>query len=144
MIDRQMVPTKLDPSAADLGIRDTRPQARMRSTPVVVSDPLLEKRSDRCVSHQWKQSEPQGSVQKRPTGVSSKPANGSGPEQLDLVPGHRLSIKLNRNFFLRSSKKSCSGARGRIFSRSPMVLVMAFPTPGVQSATWSSSSAAHI
>src|SRR5215469_17571551 len=87
---------------------------------------------------------PRGSVQKRPSGVSSKPANGSGPEQLDVVPGHRLSIKLNRNFFLRSSKKSCSGARGRIFSRSPMVLVTAFPTPGVQSATWFSSSAAHI
>src|SRR6516165_9772967 len=48
---------------------------------------------------------PRGSVQKRPSGVSSKPDNGSGPELLDVVPGHRLSIKLNRNFFLRSSKK---------------------------------------
>jgi len=33
---------------------------------------------------------PRGSVQKRPTGVRSKPANGSGPELLEVVPDHGL------------------------------------------------------
>jgi len=61
-----------------------------------------------------------------------------------LYPVIDSQSSLIGTFFFEAQKKSRSEARGRIFSRSPMVLVMAFPTPGVQYATWSSSSAAHI
>jgi len=86
------------------------------------------------------------------SGVSSKAANWGQfktgqrkwPGTVRSLLGHWPSIKLNRNFFLRSSKKSCLEAGGRIFLGSPMVLVMAFPTRRVPPATWSSSSAGHI
>ena len=61
-----------------------------------------------------------------------------------LYPVIGSQSSLIRNFFFEAQKNRVQEPRGRIFSRSPMVLVMAFPTPGVQSATWSSSSAAHI
>jgi hypothetical protein len=48
-------------------------------------------------------------------------------------------------FLVESRKEIVLERRRRIFSRSPVVLVMAFPRPGVrvQSAVWSSSSAAR-
>jgi hypothetical protein len=48
---------------------------------------------------------PRGSVQKRPTGVSSKPANGSGPERLEVVPDHELAMQGKIGLFPQSSKK---------------------------------------
>src|ERR1700745_2552763 len=48
---------------------------------------------------------PRGSVQKRPTGVRSKPANGSGPELLEVVPDRELSKQGKSSFFPQSSKK---------------------------------------
>jgi len=59
---------------------------------------------------------------------------------LDGLPERRLSaggldFRLKSHFFLEARKKSRSEARGRIFSRSPMVLVMAFPARRVPSAT---------
>ena len=51
----------------------------------------------------WK--EPRGSVQKRPTGVSSKPANGSGPERLEVVPDRELSTQGKTSLFPQSSRK---------------------------------------
>ena len=48
---------------------------------------------------------PRGSVQKRPTGVSSKPANGSGPERLEVVPDHELAMQGKTGLFPQSSKK---------------------------------------
>ena len=65
---------------------------------------------------------PRGSVQKRPTGVISKPANGSGAELLEVVPDRELSKQGKSVFFLKASKKTHSEVRSRVFSRSPMVL----------------------
>jgi hypothetical protein len=48
---------------------------------------------------------PRGSVQKRPTGVSSKPANGSGPERLEVVPDPELAMQGKTGLFPQSSKK---------------------------------------
>ena len=48
---------------------------------------------------------PRGSVQKRPTGVSSKPANGSGPERLEVVPDRELAMQGKTGLFPQSSKK---------------------------------------
>lgn len=48
---------------------------------------------------------PRGSVQKRPTGVISKPANGSGPKRLEVVPDRVLSKQGKSGLFPRSSKK---------------------------------------
>ena len=49
---------------------------------------------------------PRGSVQKRPTGVISKPANGSGPELLEVVPDRELSKQGKSVFFLKAPKKN--------------------------------------
>ena len=49
---------------------------------------------------------PRGSVQKRPTGVSSKPANGSGPELLEVVPDRKLSKQGKSGLFPQSSPKN--------------------------------------
>jgi hypothetical protein len=51
-------------------------------------------------------SRPRGSVQMRPTGVSSKPANGSGPELLGVVPDRELAQQGKSGLFSQSSKKS--------------------------------------
>jgi hypothetical protein len=48
---------------------------------------------------------PRGSVQKRPTGVISKPANGSGPELLEVVRDRELSKQGKSGLFPQSSKK---------------------------------------
>src|SRR3974390_336677 len=48
---------------------------------------------------------PRGSVQKRPSGVSSKPANGSGPELLEVVPDRELLEQGKSGLFPQSSKK---------------------------------------
>src|ERR1700681_197215 len=52
-----------------------------------------------------KEAPPRGSVQKRPTGVSSKPANGSGPERLEVVPDRELAMQGKTGLFPQSSKK---------------------------------------
>ena len=49
--------------------------------------------------------DPRGSVQKRPTGVRSKPANGSGPELLEVVPDRELSHQGKSGLFPESAKK---------------------------------------
>jgi hypothetical protein len=49
---------------------------------------------------------PRGSVQKRPTGVRSKPANGSGPELLEVVPDRELSKQGKSGLFPQSSPKN--------------------------------------
>src|SRR5262249_9673142 len=48
---------------------------------------------------------PRGSVQNRPIGVSSKPANGSGPELLEVVPDHECSKQGKSGLFPQSAKK---------------------------------------
>src|SRR5690348_7440842 len=48
---------------------------------------------------------PRGSVQKRPGRVRSKPANGSGPELLGVVPDRELSQQGKSRLFPQSSKK---------------------------------------
>jgi hypothetical protein len=48
---------------------------------------------------------PRGSVQKRPTGVRSKPANGSGPELLEVLPDRELLKQGKSGFSPQSSKK---------------------------------------
>jgi hypothetical protein len=63
-----------------------------------------------------------------PSGVRSKAANGSGSELLDVVPGHLLSSKPNRNFILPSPKRKRSEVRGCIFSKVTMVLGRGFST----------------
>src|SRR5215469_17462307 len=86
----------------------------------------------RCVALQTAVSvgRPRGSVQKRPTGVISKPANGSGSELLKVVPDRELSKQGKSGLFPQSfKKKTHSEVRCRVFSKSPMVLVMAFPAP---------------
>ena len=49
---------------------------------------------------------PRGSVQKRPTGVISKPANGSGSELLKVVPDRKLSKQGKSGLFPQSFKKN--------------------------------------
>jgi hypothetical protein len=49
---------------------------------------------------------PRGSDQKRPTGVRSKPANGSGPELLEVVPDRELSEQGKSGLFPQSSPKN--------------------------------------
>ena len=49
---------------------------------------------------------PRGSVQKRPSGVISKPANGSGPELLEVVLDRELSKQGKSGFFPQSFKKN--------------------------------------
>jgi hypothetical protein len=77
-----------------------------------------------------------GSDQNRPTEVARNCKK--------FYPIVNSSSKVNRVFFLKALKKSHSEVRSRIFSRSPMVLVMAFPALRGQFATWFSSSAVHI
>src|SRR5215467_1853437 len=56
-----------------------------------------------CVSQKRS---PRGSVQKRPTGVISKPANGSGSELLKVVPDRELSKQGKSGLFPQSFKKN--------------------------------------
>ena len=78
------------------------------------------------------------------SGVISKPANESGPELLEVVPDRELSKQGKSGLFPRSSKKTHSEVRSRVFLRSSMVLVMAFLALRGRSATCSSSSVVHI
>jgi hypothetical protein len=77
-------------------------------------------------------------------GVISKPANGSGPELLEVVPDRGLSKQGKSGLFLQSSKKIAFRSPQPRFSKSPMVLAMAFPALRGRSVTWSSSSVVHI
>ena len=49
---------------------------------------------------------PRGSVQKRPTGVRSKPANGSGPEPVEVLADRELFRQGESVFSLKALKKS--------------------------------------
>src|SRR5215471_15284463 len=49
--------------------------------------------------------DPRGSVQRRPTGVRSKPANGSGPELLEVLPDRELLKQGKSGFSPQSPKK---------------------------------------
>jgi hypothetical protein len=56
------------------------------------------------------ESVPRGSVQKRPTGVRSKAANGSGPEPLEVVPDRKLFKQGKSGLFPQSAEKIASGS----------------------------------
>jgi hypothetical protein len=67
------------------------------------------------------------------------PEEGLKPE-----PTSSLIFGAQAHFLLEARKKWRSEGRGCIFLRSPMVLIIAFPTCRVPPATWSSSFAARI
>ena len=69
---------------------------------------------------------PRGSVQKRPTGVISKPANGSGPELLEVVPDRELSKQGKSDFFLKACKKIGFRSQRPRFLEVPLVSSQGF------------------